>query len=215
MTRPEAVILDWDNTLVDTWPAIHDAINATLSEFGLPAWTYEETRGRVRKSMRDSFPALFGERWEEAATFFYACFERSHLARLVALPGAGDMLNELHGAGIYLGVLSNKKGGYLRQEVEHLGWTHFFGRIVGALDAEKDKPSVESVELALSGTHIPCGERVWLVGDTDIDLECAHNAGCFPVLVREEAPHPGEFGPNPPALHVSCCQALCKLVRTL
>ena len=27
---PRAAIFDWDNTLVDTWPVIHESMNATL-----------------------------------------------------------------------------------------------------------------------------------------------------------------------------------------
>ncbi len=216
MKAPKAILFDWDNTLVDTWPAIHQAINATLTAFGLAPWSFDETRGRVRRSMRESFPELFGERWEEAAEFFYGRFESTHLEKLEPLPGAAAMLEELQAAGIYLGVVSNKKGDYLRREVSHLGWGSHFGRIVGALDAARDKPAVESVHMALEGAGMACDSgAVWLAGDTDIDLECAHNAGCVPVLIRETASQPGEFARYPPALHAESCQALCKLVRRL
>ena len=213
--RPQAILFDWDNTLVDTWPAIHDAVNWTLTAFGLVPWTFEETRGRVRKSMRDSFPALFGERWQEAVKVFYDRFEANHLNALEPLEGAGEMLVELSRAGIYLGVVSNKKGDYLRREAAHLGWHDHFGRIVGALDAERDKPAVEPVDMALSESGIGRGGRVWFAGDTDIDLECACNAGCVPVLIRDTTPGPGEFGKFFPTWHVKSCQALCKLVRRL
>jgi len=53
-TRPKALLFDWDNTLVNTWPAIHDANNYTLVAMGHEPWTFEETLQRVRKSMRDS-----------------------------------------------------------------------------------------------------------------------------------------------------------------
>ncbi len=54
---PKAVIFDWDDTLVDGWPAIHEATNDTLTTFGLEPWTYEQTRANVRRSMRDIFTA--------------------------------------------------------------------------------------------------------------------------------------------------------------
>ena len=31
---PQAALFDWDNTLVDTWPVIHEAMNTTLSAMG-------------------------------------------------------------------------------------------------------------------------------------------------------------------------------------
>ena len=69
--RPRAIIFDWDNTLVDSWHGIRQALNATLVKFGLEPWTMDQVHARVRKSLRDSFPGLFGERWEEAGAFFY------------------------------------------------------------------------------------------------------------------------------------------------
>ena len=213
--RPRAVLFDWDNTLVDTWPTIHEAINATLTAFGFDPWTYVETRQRVRRSLRDSFPAIFGERWGEARKVFYDRFSAIHLEGLRPHPGAMEMLGRLKDAGLYLGIVSNKNGSYLRAEVAHLAWDGYFERVVGALDADQDKPSPAPVEMALAGSGIDCGAEVWVAGDTQIDLECAHNAGCVPVLVRANAPDPGEFGPFAPVWHVEDCRTLCKLIGRL
>ena len=213
--RPRAVLFDWDNTLVDTWPTIHEAINATLTAFGFDPWTYEETRQRVRRSLRDTFPVMFGERWGEARKVFYDRFAAIHLEDLRPHPGAAEMLGQLKDAGLYLGVVSNKNGTYLRAEVAHLAWDGYFERLVGALDADRDKPSPAPVEMALAGSGIECGAEVWFAGDTEIDLECAHNAGCVPVLVRADAPDPGEFGAFAPVWQVEDCLTLCKLIERL
>ena len=213
--HPKAIVFDWDNTLVDTWGVIHDAMNVTLTTFGLAPWTLEETRTRVRRSMRDAFPEMFGERWREAGDCFYARYTAVHLEKLVPCPGAEDMLGTLSRSGIYLGVVSNKLGKYLREEAEYLDWARYFGKIVGALDAPRDKPAADVVDLALEGSGIARGPEVWLAGDTEIDLECAHNAGCVPVLLRPSSPNPGEFNDFPPRSYVPDCQALCKLVLNL
>jgi phosphoglycolate phosphatase len=209
------VIFDWDNTLIDSWPTIHDAQNHTLAAFGMEPWTLEETRRRVRGSMRDSFPALFGERWEEAGEVFYARFAARHIETLEPLPGAEEMLETLQAAGLYLAVVSNKVGRYLRAEAAHLGWERYFGRLVGAFDAPRDKPAIDPVAMALEGSSTVPSPAVWFVGDADIDLECATNAGCIPVLARNKPPEPGEFTAHPPALHVDGCMALSKVLRNL
>lgn len=214
LQRPQAIVFDWDNTLIDSWASIHDAQNHTFAHFGMDLWSLEETRRRVRGSMRDSFPALFGDRWREAGEVFYARFSRMHMETLTPLPGAEEMLAELASAGLYLAVVSNKQGDYLRKEARHLGWTGYFATIVGAFDAPRDKPAVEPVELALSHRNAACGRDVWFAGDSDIDMECAGNAGCTAVLLREEAPGRNEFLAHPPAIHVPNCNTLCKLVRT-
>ena len=215
LNRPRAVIFDWDNTLIDSWAAIHDAQNHVFAHFGMRPWSMDEIRRRVRGSMRDSYPALFGDRWREAGEIFYARFTEHHLDTLTPLPGAADLVERLHTAEVYLAVVSNKKGDYLRREAGHLGWDRWFGRIVGAFDAAEDKPSVAPVDLALSGSGIVPGPDVWFAGDADIDLECATRAGCVPVLVRAEAPIAGEFDVHPPTVHARDCIALSNMLMTL
>ncbi|PPR65951.1 MAG: hypothetical protein CFH03_00782, partial [Alphaproteobacteria bacterium MarineAlpha3_Bin2] len=37
--KPRAILFDWDNTLVDSWPTIIDALNVTLEAYGKTPWT--------------------------------------------------------------------------------------------------------------------------------------------------------------------------------
>lgn len=210
--RPAALLFDWDNTLVDTWPAIHHALATTFRAMDRQPWTFEETQARVRASARDSFPALFGGRAEEAMAIFYRCFETDHLAQLEERPGATAMLERLRAAGFYLAVVSNKRGDLLRREAEALGWTRLFGRLVGANDAERDKPAAEPVRLALAEGGFAPGPDIWFVGDTDIDLVCAANSGCVPVLLRPQPALPGEFASHPPRRYYESCAALARAV---
>ncbi len=214
-TPPKAIIFDWDNTLVDSWPVIHEALRATFEAFAMTPWTPEETRLRVGRSMRDAFPGIFGERWRDAGEIFYRRFEEIHLQRLQPLPGAAEMLAALNRAGIYLGVVSNKKGDYLRREAGLLGWDGFFGRLIGALDAPRDKPAPDPVAMALSGSGFEAGPNVWFAGDAAVDLECALNAGCLPVLLRPEWPETKEFSGYRGTLHAPDFQALCNFALRL
>lgn len=209
---PKAILFDWDNTLVDSWAVIHHAMTATFEALGERPWTLEETRHKVRKSARDSFPELFGARADAATEVFYRTYEADHLNRLRALPGAAEMLRTLAAAeDLLLGVVSNKRGRLLRLEAAELGWDRYFGPLVGAADAVKDKPAREVVDLALDGSGIAAGPEVWFVGDTDIDLLCARNSGCTGVLVRPEPPGDGEFADLPLAWHVGDCKSFTQL----
>ncbi|MEI6557024.1 MAG: HAD family hydrolase [Rhodospirillaceae bacterium] len=209
---PRAVLFDWDNTLVDSWGIIEASVNVTLEAMGHPTWTSEEIRVRVRHSLRNAFPPLFGDRWEEARTIYYDHFSAHHIEQLRALPGADRLIKTLHGMGIYLAVVSNKTGRFLRQEAEALGWSPYFGSLVGSADAPADKPAVAPVTMALAPAGGAVGD-VWFVGDADIDMECAHASGCLPVLVSDNGE--GDFSRFPPAVRVDSCLALCDLVRRL
>ena len=189
---PRAVLFDWDGTLVDNWGVIHGALNDVLEAWGMPRWTREEAMERISRSQRDSFPTLFGPRWQEAREAFYRGFEARHLADMVVLPGAADLLSTLTETGLVLGVVSNKQGGYLRRESTHLGWNRHFHSLVGAGDAARDKPSADPVHLALASTGIAAGPDVWFVGDSSTDVATAHASGCTAILVRQPGgnPHP-------------------------
>lgn len=213
LPRPKAILFDWDNTLVDSWVVIHHAMTATFEAMGMQPWTLEECRQNVRKSARDSFPLLFGDRADEATAVFYRTYEADHLAKLRALPGAEAMLAALAETGdLLLGVVSNKRGTLLRLETAALGWDRYFARIVGANDALRDKPAPEVVDFTLAGSGIAAGPAVWFVGDTDIDILCAHNSGCTPVLLRREAPAEGEFGAVSLGGHADSCETFRRLV---
>lgn len=214
LSKPRAVIFDWDNTLVDSWVCIREAYNMTFRHFGMAEWSLEETRERVAASMRDSFPAMFGERWPEARDVFTASFEAIHLDYLVPLPGAEEMLDGLRAAGLVLAVVSNKRGRFLRKEAEIMGWAGHFAHLVGADDAEADKPAAAPVHLALQGTGVAAGPEVWFVGDSPIDTHCAVNSGCIPILMRPDSPSEGEFA-HPPAWYLPTCIDLVHLVREL
>jgi len=192
LPRPRAILFDWDNTLVDSWATINEAQNFLMRAMGRPEWTIAETRERTRQSLRDAFPHYFGERWEEARDIYLERFRAIHLERLRALPGREGMLHALAGEGFFLGVVSNKTGELLRREVARLGWSALFGSIIGAGDAPADKPAREPVQLALAPSGVAAGAEVWFVGDTAIDMQCAYNAGCIPVLLGE-APPPEEY----------------------
>ncbi len=213
LRAPKALLFDWDNTLVDSWVVIHHALSVTFEAMGRQPWTLAETRGRVRKSARDSFPELFGAKAEEATEIFYRTYEADHLTQLTPRAGAEAMLRELAAnPGLCMAVVSNKKGDLLRKEAAHLGWDRYFAAVVGATDAVRDKPAPEVVDFALSGTGIAPGLDVWFVGDTDIDLRCAANSGCTGILVREEAPGPDEFGDVGLDHHVPDCAGFARLV---
>jgi phosphoglycolate phosphatase len=214
VARPRAILFDWDNTLVDSWATIHAALNIVMAAMNMPEWSLAETKSRVRLSLRESFPRHFGARWEEARQIYLEAFQAIHLERLTPLPGRGELLRALSATGVFLGVVSNKTGALLRREAEWLGWTSFFGSIVGAGDAAADKPAAAPALLALVASGIAAGEAVWLVGDTAVDMQCAINAGCLPVLLGD-APPDAEFADFPPRLAFSEGAALFRFIRDL
>jgi len=185
LSTPKAVIFDWDNTLIDTFPILYRALNATLLEFGLEAWPFEKVKQSTHHSLKDSFPILFGQNALKARDYFYYTYRVEKEGKLFPLPGAEDLLKLFASNGLYMAVVSNKVGDELRSEAEYLGWSSYFTHIIGSLDCPQDKPSAVCVDVALSG-HEESNlfrQDVWFVGDSLADYSCAVNSGCKPILV--------------------------------
>jgi phosphoglycolate phosphatase len=85
---PTALLYDWDNTLVDGWVGITAALNAVFHAFAMSEWSVADTKARVRVSLRDSFPVMFGSEWERARDIFFATLEARHLHHVRPMAGA-------------------------------------------------------------------------------------------------------------------------------
>ena len=173
-----------------------------------------KSRNELRLSLADAFPKLFGDRWPEARRHYLDRFLEIHLERIRPLPGAEQLLDLLGAMGLPLGVVSNKTGYILRLEAEHFGWSARFRKIVGAGDAAADKPDGAPILLALHAVGQPPGPEVWYVGDTEMDMACAANAGCAAVLLAG-----GDLveaaGTAAPRFRFAGCEALARHLKGL
>lgn len=215
ISTPQAILFDWDNTLVNTWPLIHAALNMTLRRMGHAEWSARRVREDVKQSMRDSFPAMFGDRWKEAADYYQASYRAIHLQQLMPLPQVAAMLAAIPRQQVFVGVVSNKQGSTLREEIEHLGWQCYFDVAVGAGDATRDKPHADPVLLALKDTGIEPAAHVWFVGDTGVDLQVAQTTGCTPVLFGEFVTDGKTHDGFPFAAHIRDHAQLCDLIGSI
>jgi phosphoglycolate phosphatase len=178
----------------------------------MPEWSMEEGMQNIARSLRDTFPSMFGDRWQEAREYYYEVFSKTHIERMIPYPQTESMLRTLQDKGIYLAVVSNKTGHFLRQEAKNLGWDTLFGALIGATDAVRDKPDPAPVQLALEPSGIRPSQKVWFVGDSFVDLQCAHQSGCVPVLMRPEPPKKDEFRDFPHKFYVADAEKLLSLI---
>ncbi|MDD3181540.1 MAG: HAD family hydrolase [Alphaproteobacteria bacterium] len=181
---PTAVIFDWDNTLIDNWDGITEALNKVRALNGLDTWTVAEARLKSSRALRVSFPEWFGDKWEEMRDIFYEHFYKVQIQTLRVLPGAEELLIWLREKKVPLFVVSTKRSDLLRAEAEYLGWTPYFVCMMGSLAAPKDKPDRMPVDIALRKAKLLADNpSVWFIGDTHVDVESALRSGCTPILV--------------------------------
>jgi phosphoglycolate phosphatase len=207
---PKAILFDWDNTLVDTWRVAYDSINIARKVLKLSPISVEEFWERPHHSMRDTALDLFGEKFKEGEKIFYESVEKIHLEEIATLQGAEILIDKIKSHGIYMGIVSNKQGNYLRKEVDYLGWKSYFRKVIGSHDTAQDKPSPIPVLAALQDSTISPSHDVWFVGDSIVDVNCALASGCIPVVVGN-----GEASQQENIIYAKNCEGLAHLITSL
>lgn len=183
------IIFDMDGTLLDTLGDLMDAVNHALKLHGYPTRTLDEIRRFVGNGVKllidRSVPAGTGEAEAAACLADFKVYYAQHMADKTApYPGILDMLSALRSQGRKLAVVSNK----FDPAVKELCPRYFPGLLHAAAgESEADgvpkKPHPAMVQRVLKELDAPASGAVY-VGDSEVDLETAKNAGlpCVSVL---------------------------------
>ena len=184
--RYDAVLFDMDGTVLDTLEDLTDAVNRALEEFALPA----VSRKRVRASLGNGaarlihrcLPENTAPELEAKVLAFYMPWYGAH-CRIKTRPyeGVVPLMEELRQAGVKLAVISNKPDGAVHELAEC-----FFPGLLEAAVGEKPgvpkKPDPASVLAAAELLDVR-PERCAYVGDSEVDVATAKNAGMTGVAV--------------------------------
>mgnify|MGYP000730938567 CR=1 FL=1 len=181
--RPEHILFDWDNTLVDSEAGCLKALNAMMTHFHLKPVSAEEYRVLPPYAMRDFFFKTLPEHQHgEALEVLQRVTRDPTLQKATPMPYAYDLLQSLQQRSIGLSVVSNKEGDLLRREIHEMGWNPFFTSIIGSGDSLENKPS----PLPLYAAYGDISSKVWFVGDSFVDMDAAQAAGCTPLYVGDQ-----------------------------
>jgi phosphoglycolate phosphatase len=185
LQKPDAIFFDWDGTLVDSLPALNGYYNHVMSVYSKPVIGIEEAKRNIRKSARERFPEIFGDKADEALEVFYDYVAKTHLDHLEVFADSHGFMDELSKHNIQLGIVSNKKHSFLLKEITHLGWDKYLVSNIGAGEAAKDKPEPDPLLLAASKIDLsPDTHEIWYVGDTETDMMAAVAAGFQPIFIE-------------------------------
>lgn len=186
--KPKAIIFDWDNTLVDSWPVIQKSFNQTALSLGFAEFNLSEVKIKVGYALRHSFPMIFGDLAEKAQKTYREFYNINKEDSLKLLPFAQELLIYLKELNIKMFIVSNKIGDSVRKETKSLNINHYFQNIIGSLDTNFDKPNTAPVKLALENYKYQEADKknILFIGDSLADYECAENIGFKSILVHSD-----------------------------
>jgi phosphoglycolate phosphatase len=184
------IAFDLDGTLVDTAPDIVVALNAVLSEQGLPALPAAQARvmiGRGARVLIERGFAAAGETLDAARTppLVDRLFE-IYGPRIADLSrpydGCVEALDALAGAGASLVVCTNKRTDLSIALLDQLGLTRRFAAVIGADSAPARKPDPRHLLTAIAAAG-GSPDRALMVGDAAPDVDAARAAGVPSIVV--------------------------------
>ena len=188
MSRYDAVIFDLDGTLLDTLDDLMDAVNHALAQMGFPTRSRGEVQtfvgNGVAKLMERAVPTgTSPEDTARALEIFKGYYALHSKDKTAPYPGILEMLENLRAKGLKLAVVSNK----FDAAVKDLAAGYFPGLMDLAAGENEGtgipkKPHPAMVLRTLETLEIP-PERAVYVGDSDVDLETAKNAGLSCISV--------------------------------
>jgi len=184
LPEPDAIFFDWDGTLADGLPLIKSGYDYMTSRLGLPEYSVDDVKGFMRRSSRDLFPQLFGERAEEAKNFFYEFVKERYLKFFSPIDGAESLLQSMRDRGLPAALISNKNHDLLVSELQAHGWDVYFSCVVGAGKAARDKPQADPLLLARDQAGLSVNHVIWYVGDSETDMVAALAADMVPVFIE-------------------------------
>lgn len=180
------VIFDLDGTLLNTLEDLTDSVNYALNVMGYPVRNIYEVRAFVGNGIRKLIERAVPENTEPCDTeqtlaHFKEYYAKHNQDKTKPYDGVRELMARLKAKGIKMAIVSNKiHSGVIALRDE------FFKDIeiaIGDMPELKRKPAPDSCFLALEKLGSTVEETVY-VGDSDVDLETAKNAGldCISVL---------------------------------
>jgi phosphoglycolate phosphatase len=196
LCRPAALVFDLDGTLIDSRQDITTALNAMRAGYGLPPLSLEQVVAMVGEGARVLIERAVGRdlppsEIEPALHIYLSKYDDILLQTTRPYTGVPEMLAAL-AAAYPLALLSNKGEAPSRRILEGLGLRPFFRLILGGDSLPTRKPDPAGLRLTAERLGVPLG-RLLLVGDTRVDAETAHAAGCPFCLVEWGFPRPPEL----------------------
>ena len=189
MNSFDTYIFDLDGTLLDTLGDLAASVNHALRTHGLPEHSIDDVRrfvgNGVRKLMERAVPdGAANPLFDETFATFRQYYMAHSLDTTRPYEGIPETLEALKARGCHLAVVSNK----MMAATQELCY-HFFPSTIEVAIGEDEaagirrKPAPDTVFAALKALGVGKEDAVY-VGDSDVDIQTARNAGlpCISVL---------------------------------
>ncbi|HTU35595.1 MAG TPA: HAD-IA family hydrolase [Candidatus Acidoferrum sp.] len=207
-TNVRVLIFDLDGTLIDSKLDLALSVNAMLEYMGRAPLPHDRIYGfvgngapvLVRRSLNEgAAPGEIADAQVERALSYFLSYYRTHmLDNTVTFPGVREGLALLGGRS--MAILTNKPAKFSKAIIDGLELGRYFRYVYGGNSFERKKPDPVGVRVLLRDLDLPA-ESAMMVGDSEVDVRTARNAGIWACGVTYGLGADG-LKANPPDLFV-------------
>lgn len=176
------VVFDLDGTLADTLSDLAHSMNKALESENLPVHPVESYRKFVGNGISNLVKQVVMDKADDEklcrrVKAYFDSYYSQHLCDFTkAYDGMNEVLSELRRMDVKTAVHSNKPHTFVPQILKTLYPEHVFELAWGHKDGFERKPSPQALETIIE--QLSCDKKSTLyVGDSDVDVFTAHNAG--------------------------------------
>ena len=179
------ILFDLDGTLIDSTDAILHCFANSFEKAGLEKRDDEKVKSLIGYPLDIMYSELGveeGRVWE-MVDLYKSCYRKISKQMTTMLPFAKEAIEEASKFA-RLGIVTTKTARYSRELLEHMEVMDYFEVLVGREDVQNPKPHPEPIQKALEKMGDFEGKKIFMIGDTKLDLICAKDAGVVGVGVR-------------------------------
>ena len=182
------IIFDLDGTIADTLGSIRDAVNMCMEHFGFTVHSYEQIKSFVgfgaSELIRRATPESAcedAEQFEKIVKYFRSCYDITGDRVDECYDGMYEVMSALYDEGCVLAVFSNKPDAYVQRIIANLFPVGMISVAMGQTSLpKKPDPTVPLMIAERLGFDVA---DCYYVGDSEVDVQTARNAGMCAVAV--------------------------------
>lgn len=177
----QAVLFDFDGTLVDTAPDLGYALNLQRERHGLAFLPEEAIRPYASHGSRGLLEIGFGllptdARFEDMRAEYLELYTQVMTRQPVLFDGMAETLKAIEQRGLRWGIVTNKPRRFTLPMVTHMGLDVRAAAVISGDDAPQSKPSPQTLLLACERMQID-PQTVLYIGDAERDVQAGNAAG--------------------------------------
>lgn len=188
MSRYQLIVFDWDGTLMDSTSHIVNCMQQAITQLSLPPLEDTAISHIIGLGLNEAIVALYPDASLETVEHLANTYRQTWLNNPYDSPlfdHAHNLIKRLSEQNYFLGVATGKSRRGLDKVLKSTNLESYF-HATRCADECHSKPHPQMIEELINYFGVTAKETL-MIGDTEYDLQMAHNAGADSLAISHGA----------------------------